>query len=122
MHKFDREGYGFQLFNPADDQFMRELKAVSDEWLGHQVERAFRSNYFDPAYLNTAPIGIVTDAHDKIVAFATFMPTGGKNSDDRLDAPPTTRRLASWTKFLSRCLNTANNTVTYFDLGMAPFG
>ena len=123
MHKFDREGYQFTIIQPPfDDQFMRELKAVSDEWLGHQVEKGFSLGYFDPAYLNTAPIGIVTDAHDKIVAFATFMPTGGKEilTIDLMrhthDAPSGIMDKI----FIAMFEYGQQHGYTYFDLGMAP--
>lgn len=123
MHKFDREGYRFNIIQPPfDDQFMRELKAVSDEWLGRQVEKGFSLGYFDPAYLNTAPIGIVTDAHDKIVAFATFMPTGGKEilTIDLMrhthDAPSGIMDKI----FIAMFEYGQQHGYTYFDLGMAP--
>lgn len=123
MHKFDREGYQFSIIQPPfDDQFMRELKAVSDEWLDHQVEKGFSLGYFDPAYLNTAPIGIVTDAHDKIVAFATFMPTGGKKilTIDLMrhthDAPSGIMDKI----FIAMFEYGQQHGYTYFDLGMAP--
>lgn len=123
MHKFDREGYVFDVVKPPfDDQLMAELKAVSDSWLGEQVEKGFSLGFFDPYYINQAPVGTVRDKDGKLVAFATFMPTGGKEilTIDLMrhskDAPSGIMDKI----FISMYQYGQENEYKYFDLGMAP--
>ena len=123
MHKFDREGYVFDVVKPPfDDQLMAELKAVSDSWLGEQVEKGFSLGFFDPYYINQAPVGTVRDKDGKMVAFATFMPTGGKEilTIDLMrhskDAPSGIMDKI----FISMYQYGQENEYKYFDLGMAP--
>ena len=123
MHKFDREGYTFEILQPPFDQAtMAELKKISDEWLGNQVEKGFSLGYFDPNYLNTAPIGVVKGADGKMVAFATFMPTGGKEILT-IDLMRHTKAAPSGIMdkiFISMFEYGQANNYQYFDLGMAP--
>ncbi|WP_242360950.1 bifunctional lysylphosphatidylglycerol flippase/synthetase MprF [Limosilactobacillus antri] len=123
MHKFDREGYQFSVVKPPfSDQLMQELKRVSDSWLGEQVEKGFSLGFFDPYYVNQAPVGLVRDKDGKLVAFATFMPTGGKEilTIDLMrhskDAPSGIMDKI----FISMYQYGQENGYTYFDLGMAP--
>lgn len=123
MHKFDREGYAFDVFEPPfSDAVMAELKQVSDSWLGEQVEKGFSLGFFDPYYINQAPVGTVRDKDGKLVAFATFMPTGGKKvlTIDLMrhskDAPSGIMDKI----FISMYQYGQENGYTYFDLGMAP--
>ena len=123
MHKFDREGYTFSVEKPpfSNDQ-LAELKKVSDSWLGSQVEKGFSLGFFDPYYINQAPVGVVRDKDGKMVAFATFMPTGGKEilTIDLMrhskDAPSGIMDKI----FISMYQYGQENGYTYFDLGMAP--
>ena len=40
MNKFEREGYEFSFVEPPfTDELIAELQAVSDSWLGKQVEK-----------------------------------------------------------------------------------
>ena len=123
MHKFDREGYTFSVIQPPfSDEQMAELKAVSDSWLGEEVEKGFSLGFFDPYYINQAPVGTVRDKDGKLVAFATFMPTGGKKvlTIDLMrhskDAPSGIMDKI----FISMYQYGQENGYTYFDLGMAP--
>ncbi|KRN78880.1 Lysyl-tRNA synthetase (class II) [Ligilactobacillus acidipiscis] len=77
VNKFKRQGYQFELCQPPfDKQFMAELKNISDEWLGHEIEKGFSLGFFDKFYLQQAPIAIVRDYSNKPVAFASLMPQG----------------------------------------------
>lgn len=123
MHKFDREGYTFSVEHPpfSTDQ-LKEFKQVSDSWLGDQVEKGFSLGFFDPYYINQAPVGVVRDQDGKMVAFATFMPTGSKQilTIDLMrhskDAPSGIMDKI----FISMFQYGQENGYTYFDLGMAP--
>ena len=57
MNKFEREGYEFSFVEPPfTDELIAELQAVSDSWLGKQVEKGFSLGFFDEDYLNEAPV------------------------------------------------------------------
>lgn len=123
MHKFDREGYTFSVVEPPfSDELMKEMKQVSDSWLGKEVEKGFSLGFFDPEYINQAPVGIVRAKDGQMVAFATFMPTGGKEvlTIDLMrhskDAPSGIMDKI----FISMFQYGQEHGYTYFDLGMAP--
>lgn len=123
MHKFDREGFTFSVEKPPfSPEQLTELKKVSDSWLGEQVEKGFSLGFFDPYYINQAPVGMVRSREGKLVAFATFMPTGGKEilTIDLMrhckDAPSGIMDKI----FISMFQYGQDNDYTYFDLGMAP--
>lgn len=123
MHKFDREGYVFDVVKPPfSDDFMAELKAVSDSWLGDQVEKGFSLGFFDPYYINQAPVGTVRDKDGQLVAFATFMPTGSKKllTIDLMRHSKAAPSGIMDKVFISMYQYGQKNGYTYFDLGMAP--
>lgn len=79
MNKFERESYTFSFeIPPYSKEKLAELKEVSDDWLDGQIEKGFSLGFFDPYYLNQAPIAVVRDSKGEIMAFASMMPTGGK--------------------------------------------
>ncbi|WP_422664723.1 bifunctional lysylphosphatidylglycerol flippase/synthetase MprF [Apilactobacillus bombintestini] len=77
MNKFDRDEYKFEIIQPPfSDEFIKELKDVSDDWLHGKPEKGFSLGYFDKYYLNQAPIAVMKDKDNQVVAFANIMPTG----------------------------------------------
>lgn len=123
MNKFEREGYVFSLApNPLSNELLAEMKRVSDEWLNGQVEKGFSLGFFDEYYLNQAPVALVRDAEGTLVAFASMMPTGGKEilTIDLMrhskDAPSGIMDEI----FISLFKYGQEEGYTYFDLGMAP--
>ncbi|WP_295730987.1 bifunctional lysylphosphatidylglycerol flippase/synthetase MprF [uncultured Limosilactobacillus sp.] len=123
MHKFDREGYTFEIVQPPfTDQLMQELKVVSDNWLGNEVEKGFSLGFFSPQYINEAPVALVRSANGQLVAFATLMPTGSKKlltidlMRHRRDAPSGIMDKI----FVSMFQYGQDNGYEFFDLGMAP--
>lgn len=123
MNKFEREGYVFSLVdNPHSAEFLAEMKEVSDEWLNGQIEKGFSLGFFDEYYLNQAPVAIVRDKDGKLVAFASMMPTGGKEILT-IDLMRHSKQAPSGIMdeiFISLFKYGQENGYTYFDLGMAP--
>lgn len=77
VNKFTREGFHFELLQPPlSDEAFAQLAQVSAEWLGDETEKGFSMGFFDRDYLNEAPVAVMKDANDQIVAFANLMPTG----------------------------------------------
>ncbi len=124
MHKFDREGYQFEILQPPfSDELMKTLKQISDEWLDNKAEKGFSLGFFDDYYLQQAPITVMKDSRGKIVAFANLMPDGNKitTSIDLMrssaDAPS-----GIMDGILINLYETSHDKgYKYFDLGMSPF-
>jgi phosphatidylglycerol lysyltransferase len=124
MHKFDREGYQFEILQPPfSSDLIATLKKISDEWLNNKAEKGFSLGFFDEYYLQQAPIAIMKDDSGKIVAFANLMPDGNKitTSIDLMrsssDAPS-----GIMDGILINLYQVAHDKgYQYFDLGMSPF-
>ncbi|MHA8262560.1 bifunctional lysylphosphatidylglycerol flippase/synthetase MprF [Lactobacillaceae bacterium Melli_B3] len=123
MHKFERDGYEFSIVNPPfDDQFMNELKSVSDQWLDGNPEKGFSLGYFDPYYLNQAPIAIMKDKDGAVVAFANIMPTG-EHDITSIDLMRSSADAPSGIMdgiFINLFQYSLEQKYQYFNLGMAP--
>jgi Uncharacterized conserved protein len=119
-----RRGVTFEML-PAQfvGQYVDELRAVSDHWLGGKAarEKGFSLGRFDPDYLSNFPVGIVR-REGKIVAFSNVWVSGDKRelSVDLMrhgeGAPASTMEylfieLFNWGK---------ENGYSRFNLGMAP--
>lgn len=123
MHKFDREGYTFEIVQPPfTDELMKELKAISDDWLGKEVEKGFSLGFFSPQYINEAPVALVRSAEGQLVAFATLMPTGGKKllTIDLMRHSHAAPSGIMDKIFVSMFQYGQEHGYEYFDLGMAP--
>ena len=76
LNRLDKEDYQFEVLQPPfSKDTMEQLKEISDEWLGSRKEKGFSLGFFSESYLQKAPIAVVKDAENQMVAFANFMPT-----------------------------------------------
>ncbi|MFJ8066958.1 bifunctional lysylphosphatidylglycerol flippase/synthetase MprF [Psychrobacillus sp. NPDC096426] len=74
-NKLEREGYRFQVIQPPhSDEFLAKLKPISDDWLEGRKEKGFSLGWFNPSYLQSVPIALVTDEAAQIVAFCNIIP------------------------------------------------
>ncbi|MHA8137900.1 bifunctional lysylphosphatidylglycerol flippase/synthetase MprF [Lactobacillaceae bacterium Scapto_B20] len=123
MNKFERDGYEFSIVNPPfSDQFMNELKSVSDQWLDGNSEKGFSLGYFDSYYLNQAPIAIMKDKDGVVVAFANIMPTG-EHDITSIDLMRSSADAPSGIMdgiFIHLFQYSLDQEYQYFNLGMAP--
>jgi phosphatidylglycerol lysyltransferase len=123
-NKFDREGFLFRVFDPPfSDQLMMELKYVSDEWLRGRKEKGFSLGYFDPDYLQHAPIGILKDHTGNLLGFASLMPNYDQNetiSVDLMRFLPNSPNGTMDYLFLSLIEWAKRSGYSCFNLGMAP--
>ncbi|MCY7789179.1 phosphatidylglycerol lysyltransferase domain-containing protein, partial [Bacillus inaquosorum] len=122
-NRFEREEYTFHVDHPPfSDAFLEELKQISDEWLGSKKEKGFSLGFFDPSYLQKAPIAYMKNAEGEIVAFANVMPMyqEGEISVDlmryRDDAPNGIMDAL----FIRMFLWAKEEGCTSFNMGMAP--
>jgi phosphatidylglycerol lysyltransferase len=75
MNKLARNGYTFEILQPPFSAAqLNQLHNISDEWLAGQLEKGFSMGFFDEDYLQRAPIAVVRDSKETIVAFANLMP------------------------------------------------
>lgn len=124
INRFDREGYRFEVLQPPHDpQALERLRRISDAWLKGRREKGFSLGWFDPAYLQKAPIAVLMAPEGQEIAFATLAPSyddGRTTSIDLMrhlaDTPNGTMdflfiRLIEWSR---------DQGYSVFNLGMAP--
>ncbi|MCY1568191.1 bifunctional lysylphosphatidylglycerol flippase/synthetase MprF [Staphylococcus pettenkoferi] len=76
MNKFKDLNMTFEVVEPPfNTEFVEALRHISDEWLDGRKEMAFSVGSFDEFYLSQAPIAVIRDAEDEIIAFCNLMPT-----------------------------------------------
>ncbi|MEG1312593.1 MAG: bifunctional lysylphosphatidylglycerol flippase/synthetase MprF [Romboutsia sp.] len=75
LSRVEKEGYTFEIINPPfSNDFIRDIKVVSEEWLGDKKEKGFSVGFFDEKYLNRQPIAIVKNKDNVIKGFTNLMP------------------------------------------------
>lgn len=122
-NKFDREGITFTVVKPPFDQeFMDQIKLVSDEWLHGRKEKGFSLGFFSESYLQRQPIAIVQDVEGKTVAFTSIMDSndGREISVDLMrfnDSAPSGTMDYMFIKLFEYM---RDKGYTDFNLGMAP--
>lgn len=123
VNRFERENYQFRMVEPPfSDEFIQELRSISDQWLNGRKEKGYSLGFFSEEYLQRAPIGVVEDQSGKIIAFANTMPMYGLDQGTidmmrhYLDAPTGVMDYL----FISLYLYYRDQNVSYFNLGMSP--
>lgn len=123
FNKFERDRYKFEVVQPPfTNDFIEELREVSTEWLNGRKEKGFSLGYFYEEYLQLAPIAIIKNEENVLIAFTSLMPsyTDQTISIDlmrhRLNAPNGTMdfmflKLIEWSK---------EENFQFFNVGMAP--
>ncbi|MGG0175645.1 bifunctional lysylphosphatidylglycerol flippase/synthetase MprF [Gottfriedia acidiceleris] len=122
-NKFEREEYSFEIIEPPySNEFFTELKELSQEWLKGRKEKGFSLGYFDEDYIKLAPVAIIKNNENKMIAFASIMPNYNEHTISidlmrhKVDAPKGIMdfmfvNLIEW--FRSRNFH-------YFNVGMTP--
>lgn len=120
-NRMEEKGTHFELVEPPFTQeFLEEVRSVSDAWIGKREEMGFSLGRFDPAYLGRAPIAVVRN-NERIEGFASIMPASPNVASVDLmrirpDAPGGTMdgifiSLIEWAR---------DAGYEYYNLGMAP--
>ncbi|GCF92772.1 phosphatidylglycerol lysyltransferase [Enterococcus florum] len=124
FNKNIKEGFQFDVLQPPfSAETMQQLKGISDEWLAGRKEKGFSLGFFSEDYLQRAPIAVVKNKEEELVAFANFMPTYSKEigTIDLMRHSP--KKAPSGTMdflFINLFQYMREQGVAYFDLGMAP--
>lgn len=80
-NRLTKEGFHFEMMNPPfSEALLARLERISDLWLGNKHEKGFSLGWFDADYLQRAPIAVLKNKEEQIVAFMSLMPCydGGK--------------------------------------------
>ncbi|MGM0212566.1 bifunctional lysylphosphatidylglycerol flippase/synthetase MprF [Enterococcus sp. AZ109] len=124
FNKMIKQGFHFDVLQPPFDQAtMTQLKRISDEWLGGRKEKGFSLGFFSEDYLQRAPIAVVKNSEEELVAFANFMPTYTKEigTIDLMRHSPSKAPGGTMDfLFINLFEYMRDQEIHYFDLGMAP--
>ncbi|MGL9728013.1 bifunctional lysylphosphatidylglycerol flippase/synthetase MprF [Enterococcus sp. DIV0756] len=125
FNKVLKEGFQFDVIKPPfSTETMNALKEVSDEWLGGRKEKGFSLGFFSEDYLQRAPIAVIRNSEENIVAFANFMPTYTddigtidlmRHSPERAPSGTMDFLFINLFQYMRDEMD-----IKYFDLGMAP--
>ena len=125
LNRAERLGLSFEILKPPfDEALLDTLAAVSDDWMGEKpAEKAFSLGCFDRDYLQRAPIAIVRDADQRLIAFASILPSYGHREEYSIDlmrhlgdAPGGTMDFL----FVRLMQSAQAEGYRWFSLGMAP--
>ncbi|WP_297638317.1 bifunctional lysylphosphatidylglycerol flippase/synthetase MprF [uncultured Clostridium sp.] len=79
-NKINKAGYSFEIVEEnINNDVLKELKIISDEWLDGRNEMGFSIGFFDEEYIKKGPVGLVRDDKGVLKAFVTLMPSYGEN-------------------------------------------
>lgn len=125
INRAGRLGLAFELHEPPfEPRLMADLRRVSDDWLGDKpAEKAFSLGRFDVNYLTRAPVALVRDADNTLVAFASVVPSYGHQKEYSIDLIRHHKGAPSGAMdFLLVRLMQEGQALGYrwFNLGMAP--
>ncbi|WP_436950582.1 bifunctional lysylphosphatidylglycerol flippase/synthetase MprF [Staphylococcus xylosus] len=122
LNKLDDLGYSFEVLEPPfSQQMITDLKAISDEWLADKNEMHFSVGGFDEHYISQAPIGVLKDNEQSVIAFCTLMPTyyNGVISVDLIRWKQDIELPLMDSLYLNMLLWSKDNNYEHFNMGMA---
>lgn len=122
INKMEKEGYSFSIIHPPfDNHLFNELHQVSDAWLDGKHEMSFSVGSFNKHYLEQAPVAIIKNSAEQIVAFSSLMPTYYNNtlSVDLIRWLPDADIAAMDALYLHMLLYAQEQNYDYFNMGMA---
>jgi phosphatidylglycerol lysyltransferase len=86
LSRVEKEEYTFEIVKPPfNDQFIIDIKDISDEWLGGRKEKGFSIGFFDIDYLSRQPIAVVKNSEGEIKGFTNIMPMYDNNKTLSID-------------------------------------
>ena len=124
MNSLTHQGYQFDIVSPPhSDSLLLDLQQISDHWLHQRREKGFSVGFFEPSYLNRAPLALLKNSDQAVVAFANLMPNYQSKRlsidlmryDDSLAAKGSMDFL-----FVKLMLYAQDQGYQSFDLGMSP--
>ncbi|GAA3400055.1 bifunctional lysylphosphatidylglycerol flippase/synthetase MprF [Paenibacillus hodogayensis] len=123
-NRFVRDGFRFEVVEPPHGEaLMAQLKEISDRWLDGRKEKGFSLGWFEPRYLQLAPIALLIDPQGDTIAFVSLMPCydgGNTNSIDLMRHLPDTPNGTMDFLFVSLLEWSKEHGYGRFNMGMAP--
>lgn len=121
LNKEEQEELKFQIEEPTIE-LLKEIKIISDKWLGERKEMSFSLGNFDESYLSKNNIATIRDKNNNVIAFASMMPSyiEGKISIDLIRWLPHDSIPMMDLLYLHLILWAKENDYQTFNLGMAP--
>ena len=126
INALTKAGHTAQLHEPPlNDDLLRQLREVSDEWLGmmHGSEKQFSLGWFEGDYIRNSPIMAIHDADGAITAFANIVSCYNLNEgniDLMRRRPATAKGTMDWL-FVSLFQWAKAQGFDSFNLGPSPF-
>jgi len=75
-NKFVREEFIFEIVEPPfSTEFFKDLRDLSTEWLNGRKEKGFSLGYFYEDYIQLAPVAIIKNNQNEMIAFVSIMPS-----------------------------------------------
>ena len=121
LNKQEQEELSFQIEEASPD-LIKELRPVSDEWLGDRKEMSFSLGDFNDEYLLKQDVATIRDKEGSVIAFASMMPAyvEGKVSVDLIRWKNHDTIQMMDLLYLNLILWSKEHEYTIFNLGMAP--
>lgn len=123
LSRVQKEGYQFEVIEPPfNDEFLDELKKISDEWLDGRRELDFAVGKFDKNYLECSPIAIIKNIDGEIKGFTNLMPMYDNNktlSIDLMRFSNTCNGIMDFI-FVNLFMYAKDNGYTSFNMGIVP--
>ena len=123
LSRVQKEGYQFEIIEPPfNDEFLDELKKISDEWLDGRRELDFAVGKFDKNYLECSPIAIIKNIDGEIKGFTNLMPMYDNNktlSIDLMRFSNTCNGIMDFI-FVNLFMYAKDNGYTSFNMGIVP--
>lgn len=72
-NKFEKNGFQFQIVQPPySDEFLTQIREISDSWLGDRKEKGFSVGFYCDQYISRFPLAILKNTNGSPIAFATM--------------------------------------------------
>jgi phosphatidylglycerol lysyltransferase len=125
IKQLEKAGIKMKYFAaPVPDDLLKELREISDEWLGlpGRREREFSLGRFDPAYLRSTPVATVEDAGGRTLAFVNIVPSyhPGEATIDLMRHRPDAPNGVMDFLFVKLILRDRDEGYTRFNFGLSP--
>lgn len=123
-NKLEREGYSFEVRKPPyTDDYLEQLRKVSDEWMGDRKEKGFSLGRFSESYMRRSMTAVIFDPTGEVISFASLMPSYDKNLIISIDLMRHLHHIPNGTMdvLFTRMFDWAKlEGYRFFNLGMAP--
>lgn len=122
LNKFEEVNLTFEVLEPPfSASLISDLKNISDNWLNNRNEMHFSVGSFNEVYLSQAPIAVIKDNRQSIIAFCSFMPTYYEEtiSVDLIRWQPDVSLPLMDGLYLHMLLWAQDHDYKYFNMGMA---